>query len=220
VRILVMEDQPDISAGLRDVLLRDRYEVVVVDSAVAALDELAEAPFDLAVLDVMLPHDDEAGYRVAATMRDAGFEGSILFLTARDATEDRIRGLDLGADDYMVKPFSLGEFSARVRALLRRTSDTRLPVVTRGPLRVDLAARDVRWYDAPVEMTPREFALLEWFAMHPDRVFDADELQERFFPSATSGRRVIRVYVRQLRSKLGPDVIQTISGGYRLGLGK
>lgn len=218
MRILVMEDQPDIAAGIQDVLLRDRYDVMVVSSPSDALLELAEAPVDLAVLDVMLPQDDEAGFELAKTMREAGFEGSILFLTARDATEDRIRGLDLGADDYMVKPFSLGEFSARVRALLRRSSDTRTPVMTRGPLRVDFAARDVRWYDTPVEMTPREFALLEWFALHPDRIFGGDELQERFFPAATSGRRVIRVYVRQLRNKFGPDVIETVSGGYRLGL--
>ena len=141
-----------------------------------------------------------------------------MFVSARDAVADRIRGLDLGGDDYLVKPYSLDELLARVRALVRRSAQSKRSVIDQGALQVDLAARMVAWDGRPVALTDREFAMLELFALHPERVFALDELLDRFFPDAASGYRVVRVYVSQLRQKIDPDVIRTMAGGYRLGL--
>ncbi len=142
---------------------------------------------------------------------------SCLFLTARDSVEDRIRGLDIGGDDYLIKPFSLKELLARVRALLRRESQTRSSSFSRGALEVGFARRNVTWAGDEVKLSEREFAMLELFALYPDKVFNVDELLERFFPDANSGNRVVRVYVNQLRQKISEDVIETVPGGYALG---
>lgn len=217
MRILLVEDEHDLAGPLVELLRRERYEVVWADALEPAFEALAESTFDLAVLDVMLQGDDD-GFRLAAALREADFEGRILFLTARDSVEDRIRGLDLGGDDYLLKPFSLREFLARVRALLRRDAETRQAHLTRGPLSVSFGARRVSWEGAVVELSEREFAILELFAHYPERIFTAAELFERFFPEAESGHSVVRVYVRQLRQKLDAGVIETIPGGYRLGV--
>jgi|SRR6056297_16107 len=216
MRILILEDEADIAQGVVEVLRRDRYVAQWVRDADEALDAFAEQPFDLAILDVMVGADEDAGFELAARLRDLGHDGAILFLSARDTTEDRVRGLDLGADDYLVKPFSLAELAARVRALLRRSADQRRSRLTLGDLHVDLVAREVRWHDRAVDLSVKEFELLEWLALHPGRVFSGTDLQERFFPDATSGPGVIRVYVGQLRRKLDRDLIATVPGGYRL----
>lgn len=217
MRILILEDHPDIATPLVDTLERERYEVVwakTVDEAHAAL---AEADVDLAVLDVMLPGSEDAGFDLARTLRRVGFAGHVMFLSARDAVADRVTGLDAGGDDYLVKPFSLSEFLARVRALLRRTSETKQTVLRRGPLTVDLKLRTITWHDQPVALSDREFGIVELLAHYPGKHFSVDELYERFFPDAASGHRVVRVYVRQLRQKTGDDLILTVPGGYRLG---
>lgn len=218
MRILLLEDEHDLAQPLAALLRRERYEVRWADALEPAFAALAEGDFDLAVLDVMLPEGEDAGFRFAEALREANFEGRILFLTARDSVEDRIRGLDLGGDDYLLKPFSLREFLARVRALLRRDAETREAQLTRGPLSVDFGARRISWQGAEVELSEREFAIMELFAHYPERVFTVTELLERFFPEAESGHRVVRVYVRQLRQKLAADVIETVPGGYRLGV--
>jgi len=128
-----------------------------------------------------------------------------------------VRGLDLGGDDYLIKPFGLQEFMARVRALLRRTAQTKRTVLERSPLRVDLESRRVAWDGEQIEVSEREFAILELFALYPERVFSVDELLERFFPDASSGAGVVRVYVSQLRHKIANGIIRTVAGGYRLG---
>lgn len=217
VRILLLEDHDDIAEPLVEALRLGRYEVARARRVDEAIDALAAAPFDLAVLDVMLPDGEDAGFSLARHLREVGFDGPILFVSARDTEADRVRGLDLGADDYLVKPFGLAEFLARVRALLRRSADTKATVVERAPLRIDLAARRVAWHGRDVRLSDREFAMLELFALHPERVFTVDELLDRFFPRAASGHRVVRVYVRQLRAKIADEAIRTVSGGYRLG---
>ncbi len=216
MRILVMEDEPDIAEAVVELLRRDRYEPLWVRDVGAALEAFAEHDMEAAILDVMVGADVDAGFDLAERLREAGYRGAILFLSARDATEDRVRGLDLGADDYLVKPFSLAELSARLRALLRRAADLRAPIVNIGAVEVDLAARTVRRGGAAVELSGKEFELVEWLALHPGRVVSATELQERFFPDAGSGVAVVRVYVGQLRRKLGRDAISTVPGGYRL----
>jgi two-component system, OmpR family, response regulator QseB len=217
VRILLVEDHGDIAEPLIEALRHDRYEVAWAQGVASAHDALASTPFDLAVLDVMLQDGDDAGFQLGAELRGIGFAGQILFISARDAEADRVHGLDLGGDDYLVKPFGLQEFRARVRALLRRSAQTRRTVVDRSPLHVDLRARRVRWDGREVQLTTREFEMLELFALYPERAFTVDELLERFFPEADSGRRVVRVYVSQLRHKLAADAIRTVAGGYRLG---
>lgn len=217
MRILLLEDQADIAEPLVDVLRRARYEVVAAKSLDEAYEALASATFDLAILDVMLPTGEDAGFEFAADLRQVGYTGQILFTSARDAELDTVRGLDLGGDDYLVKPFGLAEFMARVRALLRRTAQTKRTVLDRHPLLVDLSSRSVTWRGETVDVSDREFAILELFALYPDRVFTVDELLERFFPDASSGPSVVRVYVSQLRHKVADDLIRTVSGGYRLG---
>mgnify|MGYP002779242946 CR=1 FL=1 len=218
MNILVVEDERDIAEPVVQLLRAQRYEVTWAASLERAYEAFGERDYDLAVLDVMLPEGEDAGFSLAEGLRGVGFCGSILFLTARDSVEDRIRGLDLGGDDYLIKPFSLKELLARVRALLRRESPTKSAAFRRGELEVGFAKRQVLWGGREVRLSEREFAMLELFALNPHKVFAVDELLDRFFPDAASGQRVVRVYVRQLRHKLRDDVIATVPGGYTLGL--
>lgn len=218
MRILLVEDERDLAEPLTNLLHRERYEVVWAANLEEAYQAVSEHEFDLAVLDVMLPEGEDAGFEFAKSLRDADFSGRVLFLTARDSVQDRIRGLDLGGDDYLIKPFSLKEFLARVRALLRRNADTRRAAFSRGPLDMNFGARRVCWNGHEVSLSEKEFTMLELFTLHPERVFAVEDLLDRFFPEAESGTRVVRVYVSQLRQKFGADLISTAPGGYRLGL--
>ena len=218
MNILLVEDERDIAEPLLDLLQAHRYNVRWAASLETAYHSLGEKDFDLAVLDVMLPESENGGFELAQSLRDTGFEGSILFLTARDSIEDRAKGLDLGGDDYLVKPFSLKEFIARVRALLRRTAQAKNTTFERGALKVNFKRRQVCWQEKEVRLSDREFAMLELFAHYPDKVFSAEDLLDRFFPDAESGKRVVRVYINQLRQKLDVSLINTISGGYTLGV--
>jgi DNA-binding response OmpR family regulator len=217
MNILFLEDEHDLAEPVTQLLQAQRYTVTWVASLNAAYDALTERDYDLAILDVMLPEGEDAGFELAEGIREAGFNGGILFLTARDSVEDRIRGLDIGGDDYLIKPFSLKELLARVRALLRREAQTRSANFVRGSLEVDFAKRKVLWAEDEVKLSEREFAMLELFALNPDKVFTVDELFDRFFPDANSGNRVVRVYVNQLRQKINEAVIETAPGGYMLG---
>lgn len=217
MQVLLLEDEEDIARPVIAMLERERYAVRWARSADEARAAMAEREADVAILDVMLDRVD-AGFELAEELRSVGYPGAILFLTARDSITDRVRGLDLGGDDYLVKPYSLVELRARVRALLRRETPVKGTDVERGPLRIDLAAQRVWWDDREIELSARAFAMLELLALHPDRVFTALELQQRVFPDAESGGIVVRVYVRQLRQKLGPTVVATVAGGYRLGV--
>jgi DNA-binding response OmpR family regulator len=218
MRILLVEDESGLAGPLLALLRRERYEVEWADCLGKAREAFLEAEPDLIALDVMLPEGEDAGFVLAKELRESGYEGTILFLTARDTIEDRVSGLDLGGDDYLVKPFSLQEFLARVRALLRRGGSTKVAVLERGPLRLNFSSREVCWNDQTVGLSDKEFALLERLALHPERVFPVDELLDKLFPDTDSGHRILRVYVFRLREKLGPEVISTSSGGYRLGV--
>lgn len=218
MNILLVEDERDLAEPVASLLRAQRYGVTWAASLEQATRALGEREYDLAILDVMLPEGEDAGFELAQRLRNANFTGAILFLTARDSVEDRIRGLDLGGDDYLIKPFSLKELLARVRALLRRGTDTHSSVAVHGALEVDFARRRVCWQGGEVRLSEREFAMLELFALHPNRVFTVDDLLERFFPDAQSGNRVVRVYVNQLRQKVSTDLIGTVPGGYTLGV--
>ncbi len=216
--MLLVEDEDGLRKPLAAMLRHQGYEVREAASLEEAWDAFVEAEPDLLSLDIMLPEGEDAGFRFAEELRAAGYEGPILFVTARDAVDDRVRGLDLGGDDYLVKPFELEEYAARVRALLRRGSPVKKSRFERGPLAVDLAARKVFWRGREVALTGREFALLELLILNPERVFTAEELLERLFPGTESGLKIVRVYIHRLRQKLGPEVVATVPGGYRLGV--
>ena len=214
--MLFLEDEPRLGQAVARALAAQGYGVRWAKSLEEAREAFLELEPDLMVLDVRLPEGEDGGFRFAEEAREAGYKGPILFLTARDALEDRVQGLDLGGDDYLVKPFHLEELLARVRALLRRGASFRGRVLERGPLRVDFAGRRVLWEGREVALSAKEFALLELLTLHPEKAFPREELLERVFPGAES-EAVLRVYVQRLRQKLAPWVVERVPGGYRLG---
>ncbi len=217
MRILLVEDDESLASGLRVALGRARYTVEHVRDGVAAVDALAHNEFDLAVLDLGLPRLD--GMDVLARLRGGGGTVPVLVLSARDAVRDRIQALDLGADDYLVKPFELDELLARLRVLERRRSGLPVNQLRSGELQLDLAAMSVRWQGREVEVQHREFMLLRRLLEHPNKVFSRQELEESMYgwgDGVTSN--AIDVYVHHLRRKISPDVIRTVRGlGYRIG---
>lgn len=215
MRILVVEDDALLAEGLVKVLTKAGHPVEQTTTGKTADRLLAEERFDLVVLDIGLPDFD--GFEVLRRLRARRSTTLVLILTARDAVEDRVHGLDLGAEDYLTKPFSLNEFEARVRALLRRNVPL-TPRWTIGGLDVDLAAKRVRVDERPVDLTPREWALLELFLTRPGRVLSKEQIggslssfDEQPSPNA------IEVYVSRLRAKIEPAGahIRTVRGfGY------
>jgi two-component system, OmpR family, response regulator len=220
VRVLIVEDDIPLASALRRGL---RAEGMVADVAVKGEDALwmaSSAEFDAVVLDVMLPGID--GFETCRRLRDEGVWTPIIMLTARDAVEDRVQGLDAGADDYLVKPFSLAELLARLRALARRGPVERPPVLEVGDLRLDPATREVHRGDAEIALSAKEFALLEAFMRRPGEVLTQLQLLEHAWDYDYENRsNVVEVYVRYLREKLdrpfGLKSIETVRGaGYRL----
>ncbi|RDI94500.1 DNA-binding response regulator [Meiothermus sp. QL-1] len=218
MRLLLVEDEPNIARPLLRLLEAQGHQVRHAPDLAIARTLLAEAEPDLIILDVRLPESEDGGFILAKEARGAGYKGPILFMTARDALEDRVRGLDEGGDDYVVKPFELPELLARVRALLRRVSEVKQSRVQHGPLELDLAGRSVRWAGRLVELSPREYALLERLALYPGRVYSPEELLDLVWGEEASDTGVVKVCVHHLRSKLDPRVVRTVPGGYRLGI--
>ncbi len=220
VRALVVEDEVKMAALLRRGLAEDGYATDVAKTGDDALWMARAAPYDVIVLDVMLPGRD--GFAVCRELRESGIWAPILMLTARDAVEDRVEGLDSGADDYLTKPFSFAELLARLRALVRRGAEERAPVLQVGSLRLDPATRQVWRGDVEVSLSTKEFALLETFMRRPGHVLSRLDLLEHAWDYGYENRsNVIDVYVRYLREKVDRpfDVrsIETVRGaGYRL----
>jgi len=220
VRLLVTEDEPEMAVLLRTALEEAGYEVHVVETGERAVDAVASGHYDAIVLDVMLPGLD--GFATCARIRGRGVGAPVLMLTARAAVDDRVRGLDAGADDYLAKPFSLAELLARVRALLRRGPahvDERIAV---GALELDGRELVARRGGRTVELTPREYALLELMMRHAGQVVTRDEILRRAWDDESEPHsNVIEVLVNRLRAKVdrpfGVDQIETVRGlGYRL----
>jgi two-component system, OmpR family, response regulator MprA len=212
-RILVVEDDRPLAATLERVLATEGYDVEVAGDGNEALRRARDRPFDLAVLDVMLPGLD--GIAVCKRLRATG-PIPILLLTALGGTDERVRGLDSGADDYLVKPFAYEELLARVRALLRRT--TPVDHLRFGDLRLEPASHAAWRGDRPLELTATEFELLEHFMRHPRQVLSRDQLLDAVWKGDAEGGNVVAVYVGYLRHKLGePDLLHTVRGaGYAL----
>jgi two-component system OmpR family response regulator len=220
VRVLIVEDEVKLAALVRRGLLEEGHAADITGSGEDALWMAQATPYDAIVLDLMLPGLD--GVEVCRRLRAAGVWSPVLMLTARDAVEDRVGGLDAGADDYLTKPFAFAELIARLRALARRGAVERPAVLEVGDLRLDPATRRVWRGDEAIELSAKEFALLETFMRRPDRVLSRLELLEHAWDYAYENRsNVIDVYVRYLREKVdrpfGRASIETVRGaGYRL----
>jgi two-component system, OmpR family, response regulator len=216
MRVLVVEDETKLAELLRHRLRREGMGVDVASNGEEALVRATATEYDLILLDLMLPGID--GFGVCRSLRGHSIWAPTLMLTARDGIEDRVRGLDSGADDYLVKPFSFDELLARVRALLRRGAPPRPVTLVAGDLRLDPASHRAWNRGDELSLTPREFALLEMFMRHPGEVLSRFELLEHVWDAAYENRsNVIEVYVGYLRDKLGRDAIDTVRGaGYRL----
>ena len=220
MRVLVVEDEVKMAGLLKRGLEEEGYAVDTAGDGREALWLATENPYDAIVLDVMLPDLD--GFEVCRRLRDAGRWSPVLMLTARDAVPDRVEGLDAGADDYLTKPFSFAELLARVRALVRRGTPERPPALGAGNLTLDPATRRVARGDATIELTAKEFALLEFLMRHPGEVLSRTRLIEHVWDFAYEGdSNVVDVYVRYLREKVdrpfGMNSIETVRGaGYRL----
>lgn len=212
--ILVIEDDDAISDLLRRGLTYEGYRVAVAQDGTAGLRLARDAPPDLVVLDLMLPGLD--GLEVCRRLRAAG-DVPILVLTARGTVSDRIAGLDSGADDYMVKPFSIDELLARVRALLRRKGPQEENELAFADVRMDLKSHEVRRGDRLIHLTAKQYELLEYFLRYPRQVLSAEMIYAHVWGS-TYDSNVVQVFIRNLRQALGePDLIHTIRGaGYVL----
>jgi len=220
VRILVVEDERRIAAFVKRGLEEERYAVDVAYDGEEALDWAAAVDYDLIVLDVLLPKKD--GIQVCRELRDRGNRAPILMLTARDGVEDRVRGLDSGADDYLVKPFAFQELLARVRALLRRSGETKTTRLQVGDLVLDTVTHRATRAGRMIELTAREYALLEFLMRHPRQVLSRTQIAEHVWDyDFFSTSNVVDVYIRYLRRKIDRDfdvkLIQTVRGaGYKI----
>jgi DNA-binding response OmpR family regulator len=215
MRILVVEDDPLLAAGLERILNRCGHAVDRAATGIQADNLLRGTSYELVVLDVGLPDID--GFEVLRRFRLRRARTNVLVLTARDAVQDRVHGLDLGADDYLTKPFAIAEFEARVRALLRRTSVPAGPLAFRG-LTVDTEIKRVKVNDVPVDLTVREWALLELFLARPGRVLSKEQIAQQLVNYEDPlSLNTVEVYVSRLRSKIetGGVKIRTVRGfGY------
>lgn len=216
MRVLVVEDEPEL---LRVVALALREEGYAVDEAVDGDEALYKATtwtYDAIVLDIMLPRLD--GFQVLDRLRKEKMTTPVLFLTARDAVTDRIRGLDTGADDYLVKPFDLSELFARLRSLVRRANGKASPMIDLGTVTVDTRARTVTQAGEAVPLTAREYGLVELLALHRGEVVTRTQIYDHLFDeNSDTLSNLVEVHVANIRRKLGKDFIQTRRGmGYTI----
>jgi len=220
LRILLVEDNRRLSDSLRMTLQDDGYVVDVAYDGLEGEELAAMAAYDIIILDIMLPQKD--GLSVCKALRNQRVNTPILMLTARDALADRVSGLDSGADDYLVKPFEVDELRARMRALLRRESDSKSPLLIAADLEMDPATHAVQRAGQPIELTAKEFALLEYLIRRPNRLVTREMIQEHLWGyDHVLGSNVVDVYIRRLRRKIDDNhpvkLIETMRGsGYRI----
>jgi two-component system OmpR family response regulator len=215
MRLLVIEDEPDLLAAVCQTLREEGYAVDAADDGEMGLFKAQSWDYDAIVLDIMLPKLD--GWQVLAKLRETR-RTPVLILTARDGVQDRVRGLDQGADDYLIKPFSLSELLARLRALIRRAAGQASPQIVVGDLTLDSRARTAHINGELLALTAREFALLELFAMNQGQVVTRTQIYEHLFDeNDDSMSNLIDVHISNLRRKLGKEMIVTRRGqGYLL----
>jgi DNA-binding response OmpR family regulator len=220
VKILIVEDQRRLGQFLKKGLSEHTYTTTWVQTCREARDALCETKYDVIILDLGLPDGD--GLELLREWRHGGFNEPVLILSARDSVQDRIKGLDLGADDYLPKPFSLEELLARVRSLLRRQSAVKETVLQHRDLKMDLLSRKVTLANNPIDLTAREFALLEVFLQNPSRILTRTLISEKIWESHYDvDTNLLDVYMSKLRGKLETDpakpLFKTLRGvGYQL----
>ena len=214
MRLLLVEDDPLIGDGIRAGLRQEDYSVDWFTEARTAEMALQSEQYDLMILDLGLP--DKSGLDILKRLRSQGSELPVLILTARDAVSDRVAGLDTGADDYMLKPFDLDELSARLRALLRRSSGRASSEILHGDIVLDPAAHSVSKSGEKIDISPREYAVLHLLLSNTGKVMSRGRLEEGLYSwDGEVESNAIEVYVHHLRKKLGADLIRTIRGvGY------
>jgi two-component system OmpR family response regulator len=217
VRVLVVEDEADLASAVRRALEEEGFSVDVAPDGESGLFNAESWDYDAILLDLMLPRMD--GWQVLKRLR-AKKKTPVMILTARDAVDDRVRGLDTGADDYLTKPFELSELIARVRALIRRSKEKPSPVLKLGTIEVNTAARTVKKGGRAVELTPKEYALVELLAMHRGELVTRTMIYDHIYDeNADTLSNVVDVYVSNLRKKLGKDFVETRRGqGYIVGV--
>lgn len=213
MRILIVEDEPDLQRGLARALRDEGYAVDTADNGEDGLFNAGNTDYDAIVLDVMMPRLN--GWEVLARLRKKK-KTPVLMLTARDQSQDRVKGLDTGADDYLVKPFDLPELMARLRALIRRSARQTTNQIEIGDVNIDTAARNVTLKGRLVELTAREYALVEFMALHRGEVVTRTQLYEHLFDENDSTlSNLLDVHVSNVRKKLGGEFITTRRGhGY------
>jgi two-component system OmpR family response regulator len=213
MRLLIIEDEADLLSSLAKALREEGYAVDTASDGEEGLFKALETGYDAVILDVMLPVMD--GWTILKKLR-VRRTTPVLMLTARDASRDRVQGLDLGADDYLIKPFDLEELFARVRALIRRAAGVSKPVVQIGSVRIDISLRQVFRSGKEIVLTHREFTLLEFLAMHRGEVVSRTALYEHLFDeNEATLSNLLDVYISNLSSKLGSELIMTRRGfGY------
>ena len=225
MKILIVEDDDRIALPLARDLRHQLHGVDIAQDGIEGWDYTQAAKYDLILLDLMLPRLD--GISLCKKLRSAQCQSLILMLTARDTTNDKIVGLDAGADDYLVKPFNLEELSARIRALQRRSRELTPPTLQHGDLRLDPTSQVVTYREKLLTLTPKEYLLLEYFIRHPGHVLSRSALLDKLWEfDKESGEGTVRSHITNLRSKLkavgsSKHVIETVYGmGYRLSVTK
>ena len=214
MRLLVVEDEPDLAATLRKALTEEGFAVDLVSEGEEALWQAETAPYDAILLDLMLP--GLTGLEILARLRAARNPVPVLVLTARDGNPDKVGALNMGADDYLTKPFTFAELVARIRALIRRSAGVPAPVLQLGDVEIQTSARRVRRAGVDVELAPKEYALLEFLAMHRGELVTRAMLYDHIYDEEDATMsNVVDVYVAAIRRKLGRDLIRTCRGaGY------
>jgi DNA-binding response OmpR family regulator len=217
MKLLLVDDEPDLLDQLVKLLTGQRYDVDTAADGEAALDKLFENPYDLVVLDIMLPKTD--GLTVLKEMRAAGLRIPVLMLTAKGAVEDKVKGLDYGADDYLAKPFAMAELMARIRTLFRRSGEQLHAVLTVNDITLDTRTHEVRREGQIIELTPKEFSILEFLLYNKNRAVSRFTLAEHVWGDAFDPftmSNFIDVHLKNLRRKIGDSasnkIIRTIRG--------
>jgi two-component system response regulator QseB len=214
MRLLLIEDDTALGEGIHQALVREGYTVDWLKDGASALHALLSESFDLAILDLGLPRLD--GLSVLRSLRDSGSALPVLVLTARDATQDRIAGLDAGADDYLVKPFDVSELKARLRALLRRSAGRARVLIEHAGICLDPSSQQVTYQRAPVALTPKEYQLLHELLSPPGRVLTRDRLTQLLYGwNEEAESNTLEVHIHNLRKKFSSELIRTVRGvGY------
>ena len=215
MRILIAEDERDMNRLITKVLTKEGYSVDSCFDGEEALDYLCAADYDAAVLDMMMPKKD--GFEVLKALRRQGSKLPVLFLTARDSIQDRVQGLDLGADDYLIKPFDFDELLARIRVMTRRQGAQSSSLITVGDLTIDTASHEVRRDGRLIELSSREYGILRYMASNQGRVLSREQIEEHIYNfDYSGGSNVVDVYISYLRKKIDapgePKLIHTVWG--------